>query len=190
MSWTDFILPAISFLLILAAAEGFGEWRASRHLWTPQKTSPAKYEPTPRGTVTAERLAKRIIRNAMVSETSARELFSGPIILPPSPIQNRRPVRVQRRWTHGWQRPAGVVNVAKGTKWANPYGSATVVVAHGADGPIASVMTPEIAVATYRTWALGRVEQIRKELRSRDLMCSCPLNQPCHADVLLELANP
>jgi len=27
------------------------------------------------------------------------------------------------------------------------------------------------------------------ELAGKDLMCWCPLNQPCHADVLLELAN-
>jgi len=27
------------------------------------------------------------------------------------------------------------------------------------------------------------------ELRGRDLACWCPLDQPCHADVLLELAN-
>lgn len=26
-------------------------------------------------------------------------------------------------------------------------------------------------------------------LRGRDLVCWCPLDQPCHADVLLELAN-
>jgi hypothetical protein len=26
-------------------------------------------------------------------------------------------------------------------------------------------------------------------LRGRDLACWCPLDQPCHADVLLELAN-
>lgn len=28
-----------------------------------------------------------------------------------------------------------------------------------------------------------------EELRGRDLACWCPLDQPCHADVLLELAN-
>ena len=26
-------------------------------------------------------------------------------------------------------------------------------------------------------------------LRGKDLACWCPLDQPCHADVLLELAN-
>ena len=33
------------------------------------------------------------------------------------------------------------------------------------------------------------VEDVRLELAGRDLMCWCPLDQPCHADVLLELAN-
>jgi hypothetical protein len=31
--------------------------------------------------------------------------------------------------------------------------------------------------------------QILTELRGKDLMCWCPLDSPCHADVLLELAN-
>ena len=30
---------------------------------------------------------------------------------------------------------------------------------------------------------------IRANLAGHDLMCWCPLDQPCHADVLLELAN-
>lgn len=33
------------------------------------------------------------------------------------------------------------------------------------------------------------VDDIRRELAGRDLVCWCPLGQPCHADVLLELAN-
>jgi hypothetical protein len=31
--------------------------------------------------------------------------------------------------------------------------------------------------------------EIRRELRGRDLACWCPLDQPCHADVLLEIVN-
>lgn len=33
------------------------------------------------------------------------------------------------------------------------------------------------------------VAEIRAELRGRDLACWCPLDQPCHADVLLAIAN-
>ncbi len=32
-------------------------------------------------------------------------------------------------------------------------------------------------------------EQIVAALRGRDLACWCRLDEPCHADVLLELAN-
>ena len=32
-------------------------------------------------------------------------------------------------------------------------------------------------------------EDIRRELGGKDLMCWCPMDQPCHADVLLEIAN-
>lgn len=33
------------------------------------------------------------------------------------------------------------------------------------------------------------LSQLRDELGGRDLVCWCRLDQPCHADVLLELAN-
>ena len=31
--------------------------------------------------------------------------------------------------------------------------------------------------------------QIDAELRGKNLACFCPLDRPCHADILLELAN-
>ena len=62
--------------------------------------------------------------------------------------------------------------------------------------------TATMAVAYYRRWALGEfrgdpnvlpcpftLEDVRRELGGKDLACWCPLDQPCHADVLLELAN-
>ncbi|NKS56183.1 DUF4326 domain-containing protein [Rhodococcus hoagii] len=33
------------------------------------------------------------------------------------------------------------------------------------------------------------IEGLRRELAGRDLACWCPLSSPCHADILLELAN-
>ncbi len=33
------------------------------------------------------------------------------------------------------------------------------------------------------------LSDIQRELRGKNLACWCPLDQPCHADVLLELAN-
>lgn len=58
-------------------------------------------------------------------------------------------------------------------------------------------MSVKGAVWRYRDAAVGLlpfakvpgVDEIRAELAGRDLACWCPLDKPCHADVLLELAN-
>jgi hypothetical protein len=49
------------------------------------------------------------------------------------------------------------------------------------------------AVALFREHVLGDaalLTAVRRELRGRDLACWCKPGEPCHADVLLELANP
>jgi hypothetical protein len=84
--------------------------------------------------------------------------------------------RVQRSRQRGTRLPDGAVYVGRPTKWGNPF----------THGPVEQV------VAAYRQW-LGR-EIMRGnldlgELRGKTLACWCPLDQPCHADVLLELAN-
>jgi len=61
-------------------------------------------------------------------------------------------------------------------------------------------MTREEIVLCYRAYVTGGswpgewkrhslVDSIREELAGKDLACWCPLDKPCHADVLLELAN-
>jgi hypothetical protein len=61
--------------------------------------------------------------------------------------------------------------------------------------------TLDECVALYREYVTGehdlldwrprpRIDAIRAALAGRDLACWCPLDQPCHADVLLALANP
>lgn len=58
----------------------------------------------------------------------------------------------------------------------------------------------EHAVQVYRLWLDGTPTlvdeidppteaEIKNALRGRDLCCWCPLDEPCHADVLLEIAN-
>ena len=117
------------------------------------------------------------------------------------------PQRIQRQRTKGWRKPSGAVYVGRGSKWGNPY--------RVADG---TVGTPRAAVWRYRDlismcdrlgtpyrlgftrghegiWTRDIIATIRAELAGRDLMCWCPLTDssgqrmPCHADVLLELAN-
>ncbi len=44
------------------------------------------------------------------------------------------------------------------------------------------------AVKAFREMKAPHLSRLR-QLRGKDLACWCPLDQPCHADVLLELAN-
>lgn len=90
------------------------------------------------------------------------------------------PVRIQRKRTKGWKMPSNTVYVGRPTKWGNPYQLC-------GDG---SVKSREALIYRYRGWLVnvGRIEQIG-ELRGKNLACFCPLDQPCHADVLLEIAN-
>jgi hypothetical protein len=85
--------------------------------------------------------------------------------------------RIQRKRNYSWRAPAGSFYVGKPTQWANPYeiyifGSAR-------------------AVLLYRQ-KVARMPEAEREawlapLRQASvLMCWCPLDQPCHADVLLE----
>jgi len=114
------------------------------------------------------------------------------------------PLRVQRCRSAGWRKPAGAVYVGRPTRWGNPATPATlhlVVVRFHPDRPQAFTgRTPTVAdcVSWYRDrvaddparhfgWTLA---ELRRDLGGRDLMCWCPIGQPCHADVLIEYANP
>lgn len=126
------------------------------------------------------------------------------------------PKRIQRRRTKGWRMPDGAIYVGRPSIWGNPYhvpGRA----AGRQDGIVwptghgVAVQTREDAVAAFRAFITdiasipeGYAEYVAP-LRGQDLACWCPLCDvhadgrpfdvacpdcsPCHADVLLELAN-
>ncbi len=106
------------------------------------------------------------------------------------------PIRVQRRRTKGWRMPPNTVYVGRPTKWGNPY-RLTAYKFADADGqpaPYDKRAAVEMAVRDYEmalhTGVLNvSVSDVRGHLRGKNLACFCPLDQPCHADVLLELAN-
>lgn len=99
------------------------------------------------------------------------------------------PKRIQRKRTKGWRMPDGAVYVGRPTKWGNPYVVGSIHLSIGDDGITGyTVDDANRSVALYEEDGLGYVEDI-EELRGKDLACWCPLDQPCHADVLLEWAN-
>lgn len=101
--------------------------------------------------------------------------------------------------TKGWKIPPNTVKVDRSTKWGNPFR------VHG-DGYL---MAPELAVRAFREllakegcwWPKmprpGRLVStppttlgdVRRKLRGKNLACWCAPGKPCHADVLLEIAN-
>lgn len=85
--------------------------------------------------------------------------------------------------------PPNTVKVDRSTRWGNPMRA-------GPRYPAAQ------AVADYARWVRGdrgaqvacaatppTLEEIRRHLAGKNLACWCPLPGPCHADVLLLLAN-
>lgn len=106
------------------------------------------------------------------------------------------PKRIMRRRTARWRMPEGAVYVGRPTRWGNPWreGSTAWTVLPGGlvDKTPHAPLTVAEAVASYRNsaeWDPDYVAVIRRELAGRDLACWCRLDQPCHADVLLEIAN-
>lgn len=116
--------------------------------------------------------------------------------------------RIQRRRAKGWRMPPGAIYVGRPTMWGNPWPGVHALPPDlpatlfrqwlGVDGDA----MPPPAQPDRRYDILRRID----ELRGRDLACWCrlclvhaagrPLGttcrqcDPCHADVLLELANP
>lgn len=86
-----------------------------------------------------------------------------------------KPVRVQLRRTRGWRMPPNTVSVARPSPFGNYAGNTRA--AYEAD--IADMSNAD------KAFFMDKV----KELRGKNLACWCRLDQPCHADVLLELAN-
>lgn len=97
------------------------------------------------------------------------------------------PRRLQLSRSPGWRLPPNAVSVAAPTKWANPFRPAR--------------RTPEAneaAVERFREYLAANpalIDAARVELAGKDLACWCPLvgapqkQMPCHADVLLHIAN-
>jgi len=104
--------------------------------------------------------------------------------------------------------PANTVRVARPSRWGNPF----TIDAWGRDRAIALYrrmlaggwspswvrdMSEDQAALVYQTMVDWRsklganaVDLARQDLRGFNLACWCKPTEACHADVLLEVANP
>ena len=120
------------------------------------------------------------------------------------------PKRIQMSRQRPWRadNPDAVI-VARPSRWGNPF-TLHAYRAFEADLGMPPATDAEVRaelVACFRSavvhgpdsayWTPDNFDQVLTicrgldagELRGRDLACWCPLDQPCHADILLELAN-
>ena len=114
------------------------------------------------------------------------------------------PKRIQRRRTKGWKAPDGAICVTRPGKFGNPFIVGTWARVFPSASTCSYLMCWEekyagpgyvfvkdnsTAVILFREWLTNHPRSCTQELRGKDLMCWCRLDQPCHADVLLEIAN-
>lgn len=109
------------------------------------------------------------------------------------------PVRIQRKRTKGFKLPPNTVYVGRPSKWGNPYTVGMFPCGCRSIGEcnhnIRRVSTAKEAVECYKY----HITEILKnginngydisELKGKNLACWCKLGEPCHADILLKLAN-
>jgi hypothetical protein len=89
------------------------------------------------------------------------------------------PQRLQLSRKKGWRLPPGAIACARPGPWGNPF-------------ILLREERRERVVGLYRLSLVRRpalLARARRELRGHDLACWCPLDVPCHVDVLLELVN-
>jgi hypothetical protein len=107
-----------------------------------------------------------------------------------------------------WRMPPNTVYVGRGSRWGNPWEVTRlpngewwceVEGRRGRLGPFPTKAAASIAAVIGYRYIIARViagviepgftQSDWANIRGKNLACWCALDQPCHADVLLELAN-
>ncbi len=112
------------------------------------------------------------------------------------------PMRIQLRRRKGWRMPENTIKVDRTTKWGNPFkvwrsdegwmvsnGSCHWPVPNQSAGMALAVEKFREALAKGLTREIYPGSVLLHELRGKNLACWCPPDSPCHADVLIEVAN-
>jgi hypothetical protein len=109
------------------------------------------------------------------------------------------PKRIQRKRTKGWKMPANTVYVGRDSKWGNPFSVERLMKLWDWDKHTAQLEAVDLfreclidgdePCCPEQAACIARIRRDIAELKGRNLACWCGPDQPCHADVLLELAN-
>lgn len=100
-----------------------------------------------------------------------------------------KPVRIQRMRTKGWNAHAAAGNglpvayVHRPLRWGNPF----TFPKGNRDAQARAVECFETALRAGRL--SFTCEDVRRDLRGKNIGCFCRLEDSCHGDVLLRIAN-
>lgn len=100
------------------------------------------------------------------------------------------PQRIQRRRTKGYRLPANAVSVTRPGRWGNPFKVGEWAVDQITERGIP--ITRENCLRLFESYCKLELEENPtwlEPLRGKDLACWCKEGEPCHADILLRLAN-
>jgi hypothetical protein len=113
-----------------------------------------------------------------------------------------KPKRVQLKRTKGWRMPANTVKVDRTSRWGNPFvigerSPGKDKLGAGTPRELCGVLVRDRAhaIELFRKWVKSPSDRAlawrtsAPMLRGQNLACWCPPGEPCHADVLIELAN-
>jgi Domain of unknown function (DUF4326) len=106
------------------------------------------------------------------------------------------PERIQLKRTKGWRMPENTVKVDRTTRWGNPFTPTMTCLSKSKEYVQGEPIGVDGAVTAFRTLMQTNLKRspaqtraLLDELRGKNLACWCKPGQPCHADVLLLLAN-
>ena len=116
------------------------------------------------------------------------------------------PVRVQRKRTKGYKMPPNTKSVTRPGKFGNPYkiGMHNVwdikdlktgkslknyLIEKNGENKYHDVEDVLLAYRQKISASQAMQRLIKHYLKGKNLACFCPLDKPCHADILLEVAN-
>lgn len=95
-----------------------------------------------------------------------------------------KPLRIQRKRSKGWKNTTNAIYVGRPTRWGNPF--------NWQDYPSIEGSAKAHVVELFKQWMNNDPAlkiMARAELRGKNLSCWCKEDEPCHADVLLDIAN-
>lgn len=100
------------------------------------------------------------------------------------------PIRIQLSRAKGWRMPPNTVKVDRSTKWGNPF---PVENDHPWKDAAWSVLQFSFWIDRLDVFvdkpAPPSLVEMQDGLRGKNLACWCKIGSPCHADVLLKIAN-